>query len=116
MTARHAASLAAPDPDERVSRIRLLPRVFDGKANARPRVKDARLWEPVVSHFADPLPGRRVLLAAAPQRPPPKPDDMITEHAKRAKVGRHGVVGIVAGDDQLQPSPLLGDGLQYAPA
>src|SRR5271170_5535864 len=95
------------DPDERVSRIRLLPRVFDGKANARPRVKDARLWEPVVGHLAYPLPGRRVLLAAAPQRPPPKPDDMITERAKRARVGRH--VGIVAGDDQLQPSPLLGD-------
>jgi hypothetical protein len=39
---------------------------------------------------------------------------MITERAKRARVGRHGVVGIVAGEDQLQPSPLLGDGLQYA--
>ena len=79
-------------------------------------MKDARLWEPVVGHLAHPLPGQRVLLAAAPQRPPPKPDDMITERAKRPRVGRHGVVGIVAGDDQLQPAPLLGDGLQYAPA
>src|SRR3954447_19190153 len=79
-------------------------------------MKNARLWEPVVRHLAHPLPGQRVILAAAPQRPPPKPDDMITERAKRPRVGRHGVVGIVAGDDQLQPSPLLGDGLQYAPA
>ena len=77
-------------------------------------MKDARLWEPVVGHLAHPLPGQRVLLAAAPQRPPPKPDDMITERAKRPRVGRHGVVGIVAGDDQLQPSPLLGDGLLHA--
>jgi hypothetical protein len=30
------------DPDERNSRIRLLPRVFDGKADARPGMKDAR--------------------------------------------------------------------------
>src|SRR3979490_2323804 len=45
---------------------------------------------------------------------PQKPDDMITERAKRPRVGRHGVVGIVAGDDQLQPSPLLGDGLLHA--
>src|SRR5580700_49101 len=88
------------DPDERVSRIRLLPRVFDGKADARPGVKDARLWEPVVGHLAHPLPGQCVLLAAAPQRPPPKPDDMVTERAKRPRVGRHGVVGIVAGDDR----------------
>ncbi len=90
--------------------------MFDGKADARPGMKDARLWKPVVGHLAHPFPGQRVLLAAAPQRPPPKPDDMITERAKRPRVGRHGVVGIVAGDDQLQPSPLLGDGLQDAPA
>src|SRR6202011_52781 len=102
------------DPDERVYRIRLLPWVFDGKADARPGMKDARLWEPVVGHLAHPLPGQRMLLAAAPQRPPPKPDDMITEGAKRPRVGRHGVVGIVAGDDRLQPSPLLGEGLLHA--
>jgi hypothetical protein len=77
-------------------------------------MKDARLWEPVVGHLAHPLPGQRVLLAAAPQRPPPEPDDMITERAKRPRVGRHGVVGIVAGDDQLEPFPLLGDGLLQA--
>src|SRR5207248_9295312 len=47
---------------------------------------------------------------------PPKPDDMVTERAKRPKVGRHGVVGTVASEDQLQPSPLLGNGLQHAPA
>jgi len=76
-------------------------------------VKDTRSWEPVVSHLAYPLPGQRVLLAAAPQRLRPEPDDMLTERVERPKVGRHSVVGIVAGDDQLQPSPLLGDGLQH---
>src|SRR6202035_2538309 len=65
-------------------------------------------------HLAHPLPGQRVLLAAAPQRPPPKPDDMVTERAKRPRVGRHGVIGVVTGDDLLQPSPLLRDGLLHA--
>jgi hypothetical protein len=36
------------DPDVQLSRIRLPPRVCDGKAIARPGMKDARFWEPVV--------------------------------------------------------------------
>ena len=46
-------------------------------------MKDARLWEPVVGDLAHPLPGQCVLLAAAPQRPPPEPDDMVTERSER---------------------------------
>src|ERR1700687_2305211 len=40
--ARMAASLAAPEPYVRLCRIRLPPRVWDGKAFARPRKENDR--------------------------------------------------------------------------
>src|SRR5271169_2968456 len=45
--ARMVASLAAPEPYVRLSRIRLPPRVCDGKAFARPRMEDNRFRKPV---------------------------------------------------------------------
>src|SRR5437016_1924015 len=65
-----AASLAAPEPYGRLSRIRLPPRVCDGKAIARPRMKDDRFRKPVVRQLRHPRPRDPILLAAPPQRTP----------------------------------------------
>src|SRR5213082_3724678 len=54
--ARMAASLAAPEPYVRLARIRLPPRVSDGKAIARPRMEDDRFREPGIHELRDPLP------------------------------------------------------------
>src|ERR1700704_593176 len=54
------------EPYERLSRIRLPPRVCNGKATARPRMEDDRLWEPGIHKLRHPCPGHSVLLAATP--------------------------------------------------
>src|SRR3954447_14575081 len=107
--------LASPrtDPDVPNSGIRLLPWVFDGETLARPGVKDLGSGEIVVGQLLDPVPGRVVLLAAVPERAPPEVDDMIPEGRQCPAVGGHGMVGEVAGDDLLQPFPLLGDRLVH---
>src|SRR5437016_10789802 len=56
------------DPYVRLSRIRLPPWVFDGKALIRPGVEDTRFWEPVVGQLSDLPPCHAVLLAASPKR------------------------------------------------
>src|ERR1700757_3100110 len=70
-----AASLAAPEPDVRHSRIRLPPWMFDGEAVVGPQVKDARLWQPLVHEPVDPVPSCAVLLAALRQHAHPKDRD-----------------------------------------
>ena len=69
--------LSAPrtEPYERLSRIRLPPWVLDGEALVWPWVQDTRLGEPIGGEFVDPLPCRRVPLAATHERPPPKLGD-----------------------------------------
>src|ERR687890_1089487 len=105
--------LASPrtDPSVPNSGTRLLPRVFDGEALVWPGMKDPGLGEKLVGYFQDPLPRRSVLLAAAPERTPPQADDMEPEGSECLDVGRHRVVGEVAGDDLLQPVPLFRDRL-----
>src|SRR3954463_5380522 len=95
-------------------RIRLPPRVSDGKALLRPRVKDARFGEPVVGDLGDPLPRRAVLLAASPQRASPEVDDVVVE-CLQGTAG-HGMVVVVAGDDLPQPPSLVGNGLVHPPS
>src|SRR3974377_1090956 len=104
------------DPYVRLSRIRLPPRVRDGKAIAWPRVEDDRFWEPGVPQLRHPCPGEPILVAATPQRAPPKVGDMVPEHVQCARVGRHCVVVEVAADDPSQPPPLLGDRRVHAPS
>ena len=87
-----AASLAAPDPYVRNSRIRLPPRVFDGEPQVGPGMKDFRFRQPVVSQLPHPLPCGGVLLATPPQAASPQARHMITEGAQRRAVGRHCVV------------------------
>src|SRR6516162_6888514 len=69
-------------PYVRLSRIRLPPRVCDGKAIARPRMEDERFREPGVRQLRHPCPSHPVLLAATPHRTPPEVGDMMTEHGK----------------------------------
>jgi hypothetical protein len=98
------------------SRIRLLPWVFDGKADARPGMKDAWSREPVIGQPDHSLPDQAMSLAPPPKRLGPEPDDAVTKGAERSIVGRHGVIGIVAHEHLLQPSSLLGDGPMHAPS
>src|ERR1700693_2041399 len=103
------------EPYVRLSRIRLPPRVSDGKALARPGVKDDRFREPGVHELRDPLPGAPILLAATPQGAPPEVGDMVPERVQCLTVGRHCMVVEVPADDLTQPFPLLGDRLVHAP-
>jgi len=64
------------DPYVRLFRIRLPPRVRDGKALAWPRVKDDRLREPGVHQLRHPFPRDPILLAAISQDAPPEDGDM----------------------------------------
>ena len=75
-----AASLAAPKPYVRLSRIRLPPRVPDGKAIARPKMKDDRFREPGICQLRHPFPRDPILLAATPQRAPPEVRDVVPEY------------------------------------
>src|SRR5437870_2611271 len=60
------------EPYGRLSRIRLPPRVCDGKAIARPRMEDNRFRKPGVHQLRHPFPRHPILLAATPQRAPPE--------------------------------------------
>src|SRR4051812_43112841 len=100
-----------PQPDEPGRCFRR----YDGKALLRPRMKDARLGEPVSGHLHYPRPRRGVLLAATPQRAPPQVSDVVAERPQASAVRRHAMVGEVAGNHLLQPTPLDGDRLMHAP-
>ena len=67
-----AASLAAPDPDEPDSSIRLLPRECDGEAPLGPGMKDTRRREAGVGQACHTRPCEAVLLAATPERSSPE--------------------------------------------
>src|SRR4029079_4042330 len=114
--ARMAASLAAPEPYGRLSRIRLPPRVCDGKAIARPRMENMRFWKPVIHQLCHPRPRDPILLATTPQRSSPEVDDVMQEHLQCSTIGGHRVVIEVATDHPPQPFPLRGDGPMHAPS
>ena len=80
------------DPDERNSRIRLLPRVFDGKADARLGMKDARPREAVIGQPDHSFPHQAMALVSPPKRLGPEPDDVVTKGTERPIVGRHGMI------------------------
>src|SRR5262249_51053675 len=64
------------EPYVRLSRIRLPPRVCDGKASARPRMEDDRFREPGVHQLRHLCPRDPILLASTRQRMPPKVSDV----------------------------------------
>src|SRR6201984_679067 len=104
------------EPYVRLSRIRLPPRVCDGKAVARPLMEDDRFWEPAIHQPRDPGPRAPILWAATSQRAPPGISAVMPEPLQCTTVGRHCVVIEVAADDSPQPLPLRGDRLGHAPS
>src|SRR5262245_2222960 len=102
------------EPYVRLSRIRLPPRVCDGKAIARPGMEDDRLGKPVVRQLGHPRPRDPILLAATPQRAPPQVSDVMPEYLQCSVIGRHCVIVEVAADDLPQPFPLNRDRLVHA--
>ena len=94
------------DPDVRLSRIRLLPRVADGESLVRPGVDDKRFWEVVGRELYHSGPSESALLAAAIEYPLPAFDDLEPERPYGMTVGRHRVIVEIAADDSSQPFPL----------
>ena len=104
------------DPSKRYSRTRLPPRVFDVEALRGPRVKDARLWEPVVSQLRHLSPGEIAFLAASAKCPTPALGDPGSKGSQRSPVCWHCVVVEETGDDLPQPFALFGDRLMHPPS
>ena len=111
MSVRLGLSFERPrtDPYWRNSRLRLLPRVSDGEADAGPWMKDLQLGEELIGQFRHPRPYQSRSLTASAQPPMPEDNDMISECGQRQAVGRHGVVGEVTGDDLTKPFSRFGD-------
>jgi hypothetical protein len=97
------------DPDVQLSRIRLLPRVPDGKPLVAPWMKYARPGKPVIRQHGNAGSGQASLLAAPAERLAPKSGDTVPERDQRAAIGRHSVVSKVAGDHLFEPFPLFGN-------
>src|SRR5437588_6722113 len=60
----------------------------NGKALARPRVKDVRFREPVVGELRDAIPGGAVPLAASSERAPPEVGHVLPERRERPAAAR----------------------------
>src|SRR5215471_13499394 len=78
-------------------------------------MEDDWFREPVVHQLRHPFPRHPILLAATPQRAPPKVSDVMPEDLQCTTVGRHSVVIEVATDNPPQPFPLVRDRLVHAP-
>ena len=98
----------------RNSRTRLRPWGFDGKPLFRPWVLDSRWRQPVRSDLRHAFPRQPVLLAASPERAPPKISDVMSECPECPGIRAHRVVREVPRDHRPQPSPLFGNGVGHA--
>ena len=87
----------------------LLPRVVDGEAPVRPRMKDARHGEPVGAELRGTLPHEPTPLAASLERAPPQVDHTEPERCQRPDVRWDRIVSEVASYDLPQPFPLFRD-------
>jgi hypothetical protein len=74
-------------------------------------MKDAGLGKKVICQPFDPVPGGPILLAASPERAPPKVGNVVPEPVQCLTVCRHCVIFKEAGYDLPQPFPLFGDRL-----
>src|SRR5215471_20782161 len=80
------------DPYVQLSRIRLLPRVCDGKALIGPGMKDTRFWEPLVNQPGHASPVETRQLAASGEHPMPAFGDLGPECHEHSTVRRYCVV------------------------
>src|SRR5438876_1141650 len=101
-------------PPRRSQRARLTHWAPDlgsgGKALVGPGVGVAGAREPAVREAAHPLPVHPGLLAAAPQRCSPEPDDLVTECGHQVDVARHRVVREMSAHDGAKPASLQLEG------
>src|SRR5215471_7988151 len=94
---RHPARAATFGAERHIStgatlRIRLLPRVSDGKSLFGPRVEDARPRKPVVSVHVNPGPGSVSLLATSAKLTSPSVYHPVPELHQGMAIGRDGVI------------------------
>src|SRR5260221_13045859 len=81
----------------------------DGEALVGPRMKDARLRQPLICEPIDPGPNRAVLLTAARQRSHPDHQDMVSENPQTLAVVRYGVIIKDARHDLTHAIATIGD-------
>jgi hypothetical protein len=74
-------------------------------------VKDAQIGEPLFCQLSHPPPRCSVPLTASLEAAPPESFDADAEGSQGTAVCQHRVAGEEAGDDLLQPCPLLGNEL-----
>ena len=103
------------DPGGRDSRTGLPPWVFDGEADAGPRMKDVGRWQEFCREFRHPVPGSVIALAALYERAPPEIDYIVPEGPEAFAVGRYRVIREVSANDLSQPLTLERDWFVHAP-
>ena len=74
-------------------------------------MKNPRFGEKLVGQLRHPRPRQPGFLTAPAETPVPENGDGIAEGTDRRAVGRHGVVGEIAGDDLPEPFPGVQDRL-----
>ena len=88
--------------------------MVDGEALIWPGVKDSRLGEPVIRQLLHSGPSECALLTSAMKDPSPPRYDPVTKGDQRSRICWNCVVHEVAGNDLLQPDPLLWDRLMHS--
>src|SRR5487761_380260 len=86
------------DPSERNYRTGLLSWVPGGEPRFRPGMPDLGRWQVAPGQAGHPLPGDPAFLAAARQREPPVPGDVVPEGLHCLRVSGDGVVRLVSPD------------------
>jgi hypothetical protein len=78
-------------------------------------MKDSRLWEPGIRDPLDPRPRHVILLTAAPERPPPEVNNVVTEGAECSRVRWYCVVREVSAHHLPEPFSLRRYRFVHAP-
>src|SRR5450830_60341 len=96
------------------SGIRLLPRVFDGKALLRPWVKDSWGGEPGSGQFDHAFPRQVALLASSSQRLQPYLHHAVTKCPNCTEGGRYRMVRIEPAHNRFKPRTLFRDRVMHS--
>ena len=100
----------APVPPHRSQRVELphwAPTSSPpSKPLERPRMLNANIRKPSLCYWTEPLPVHAMALASSPQRFQPEPHDFGSERVQAPRIGRNGMIGVVAHQDTFQPTPL----------
>jgi hypothetical protein len=89
--------------------------VFDGEANAWPRMKDVRWGQELCRESSHSVPSSVIPLTAPRKRAPPEINHIVPEGSDASTVSRYRVICEVSADDLSQPSTLKRDWFVHAP-